>query len=366
MTRRIEIGLLLSRTGTYALISESCRQGALRAIADVNRKARGRFEIVPVERDPAGNIDRYASLAADILRNSGARHIVGCITSWSRKEVIPALEKHGGTLWYPAPYEGFEASEHVVYLNACPNQHILPLLAHVIPRFGGRGYLVGSNYIWGWETNRIARDLIGDAAGTVLGERYLALGDEDVGRIIAEIRDQRPNFILNNFVGATSYAFLRAYAALGRSDPRFRPESCPLISCNLSEAELPAIGDTGEGHLSVGPFFCDPAHRAEGDPESSFMAAAYSAVAILAQTLGEDGAPAQTRDFAGRRFDTPLGPLEIDPVTRHARLPVKIAAIRKGAFEVIEQSAERLAPDPYLSRYDPQATFGRGGLRVVS
>ena len=89
----------------------------------------------------------------------------------------------------------------------------------------------------------------------MLGERYLALGDEDVGRIIEEIRVQRPNFILNNFVGATSYAFLRAYSDLGRADGWFRPETCPLVSCNLTEAELPAIGETGDGHLSVGPHF---------------------------------------------------------------------------------------------------------------
>ena len=101
-----------------------------------------------------------------------ARHIIGCITSWSRKEVIPVLEKAGGTLWYACPYEGFEANEHVVYMHACPNQHLVPLLGYVVPRFGANGFLTGSNYIWGWETNRVARDLIADAGGKVLGERY--------------------------------------------------------------------------------------------------------------------------------------------------------------------------------------------------
>jgi branched-chain amino acid transport system substrate-binding protein len=171
MKKCVEIGLLYSRSGTYRLLSESCRSGILSAIAAVNARPDSPVEIVPVERDPGGNIDRYAPLADDIFRNTTARHIVGCITSWSRKEVIPVLEKHGGTLWYAAPYEGFEASENVVYMHACPNQHILPLLAHVIPRFGARAFLVGSNYIWGWEVNRIARDLVGDAGGTILGER---------------------------------------------------------------------------------------------------------------------------------------------------------------------------------------------------
>lgn len=170
MKRHIEIGILYSRSGNYRLVSESCRAGAMNAIADVNADPAIPFEFVPVERDPQGNIDRYASGCADILANSGARHIIGCVTSWSRKEVIPILERAGGTLWYACPYEGFEANEHVVYTHACPNQHLVPLLAYVVPRFGADGFLLGSNYIWGWETNRVARDLIADAGGKVLGD----------------------------------------------------------------------------------------------------------------------------------------------------------------------------------------------------
>lgn len=366
MAKRFELGLLFSRSGTYSLISESCRQGALRAIEAVNARAGGELTIVPVERDPRGNIDLYAPLASDILRNSEARHIVGCITSWSRKEVIPSLEKHGGTLWYPAPYEGFEASENVVYMHACPNQHIVPLLAHVMPRFGSRGFLVGSNYIWGWETNRIARDLIGDAGGTVLGERYLALGDEDVCRIIEEIREQRPNFILNNFVGATSYAFLSAYARLGREDNWFLPAKSPVISCNLTEAELSAIGEAGEGHLSVGPYFDLDPEKSPDELSSSFMAAAYSAVLILADMLREREDSSADLEFDGRYFDTPLGSIAVDPATRHTFLPVRIARVRGGRFEVVEEGGAHLAPDPYLSRYDPLTAFGRAGLRIVS
>ncbi|HEX7388473.1 MAG TPA: transporter substrate-binding protein [Acidiphilium sp.] len=366
MKKRVEIGLLFSRSGTYRLPAESCRAGALAAIAEINGDAESPVEIVPVERDPAANIDRYAPLAEDILRNTGARHIIGCTTSWSRKEVIPVLEKHGGTLWYSAPYEGFEASDHVVYLHACPNQHILPLITYVVPRFGARGFLVGSNYIWGWEVNRIARDLIGDAGGAVLGERYLGLGDEDVGRVIAELRAQRPNFVLNNFVGATSYAFFKAYAALAREDDWFRPENCPLISCNLTEAELPAIGAAGNGHLSAGPFFDDAAGSRIERLRSSFTIMTHSAVRILARLLAEGGHSDDRIDFAGRWFETPIGRIAIDPKTRHCHLPVRIARIADGRFEIIETYPDLVAPDPYLSRYDPHTAFGRTNLRVVS
>ncbi len=307
-----------------------------------------------------------------MIRDHGVRHIIGCVTSWSRKEVIPVLEKFGATLWYACPYEGFEANEHVVYMHACPNQHLVPLLAYVVPRFGANGFLLGSNYIWGWETNRVARDLIADAGGSVLAERYLPIGETEVSRLIDEVRATRPNFILNNLIGTSSYAFISAYEELGVQEPHFRPDCCPLLSCNLTECELPAIGRAARGHLSAGPYFRVPSAAdgpaAEARPGSSFEAAAYASVRVLAKVLARN-AQATFADlpfiFDGATFATPFGDTLIDPQTQHATLPVIIGRIDETGFEAVSR-AEGVLPDPYLSRYHRKEIFGRPQLRVVS
>ncbi|WP_152046825.1 transporter substrate-binding protein [Aureimonas psammosilenae] len=363
MKQRIEIGILFSRSGSYERLGAACREGALGGIAAVNADPARGIEFVPVERDPAGRTDSYAPLCAGLLTETRARHIVGCITSWSRKEVIPALERHRGLLWYPAPYEGFETNDHVVYMNAAPNQHLVPLFAHVAGRFGRNAFLLGSNYIWGWEMNRIARDLVADAGGEVSGERYLPLGDTDVSRLIEEIRATAPDFVLNNLIGPSSYAFYEAYAALGRKDERFRPERRPVLSCNLTEQELPSILPHGEGHLSCLPFM----HDGGQGSRSSFEAAAHAAVTTLADAIelaGTDEPEAVRRALAGRSFRTALGAIRIDRATQHASLPFFIGRIRGLGFEVIEASARMVEADPYLSRYDPVATF-RPSLRMV-
>lgn len=366
--QRVEIGILSSRSGNYALLGEACRAGALMAIEAVNADPASGIAFVPVERDPEGRIDAYAPLCEDILKNSAARHVVGCITSWSRKEVIPVLEKCGGLLWYGAPYEGFEANEHVVYLHACPNQHLVPLFAHVVPRYGPDVFLVGSNYIWGWETNRVARDLVADAGGEVRGERYLPMGDTDVIRLIEEIRATAPNFILNNLIGPSSYSFIQAYAELGREDARFRPNRRPIVSCNLTEPELPAIGPAGDGHLSIGPFFHQRELKVAGGPTSSFMAASHAAVMVLAESIrrcGSDDPAVIAGAFGKAPFRTALGDISIDRQTQHASLPVRLGRIRAGGFDILESSPALVAPDPYLSRYDPALAFPRASLRVV-
>lgn len=366
MRRQIDIGILFSEGGDYDLLSLASRTGALKGIAEVNADERRSVTFEPVGRNPAGRAEHYRTLCDEIFRTSRARHVLGCTTSWSRKEVIPVLERHGGMLWYATPYEGFEASDRVVYLHSCPNQHIVPLLQYVLPRWGTDAFLLGSNYVWGWEVNRVARDMVSDWNGRVLGERYLPLGDPDVSRLIAEIRATRPSFILNNLIGRSSYEFLKAYAALGREDAAFLPARCPVLSCDLMEPELDALEGSGEGNLVVGPYFASPD---TAGPASSMEAAAKASVLILADLVeqaGTDNPAAITALLGGRSFSTLLGSLRIDPQTQHAHMPVLIGRICGGAFEVIWKSDTALAPDPYLSRYDPRVTDRQPMLKVVS
>lgn len=357
--RHIELGLLHSRSGSYALLSQASLSGAMAAIAAINADATMPLTFAPVLRDPGGNADAYGPLCEEILRDSTARHVVGCVTSLSRKEVIPSLEKLEGTLWYPLPYEGFEASDRVVYTHACPNQHLLPLLDWAMPAHGRRVYLTGSNYIWGWEINRLARMTIVEAGGTILGERYLPIGATDVGRMIDEIRATRPDFVLNSLVGASSYAFLRAYHALGLTDARFSPDRCPMLSCNFTECELPPLGEAAEGLIAAGPYFRGSAGWPGGDFGSSHEAASYAAVSELARLLAYHGAGSE---------DWPLSQLlagaggPVDPGNHHTTLPVIIAQVRGGAFKVIQHRGQ-VSGDPFLSR---NQTSTVQPLRVVS
>lgn len=363
MRRRIDLGLLYSRSGSYSLISEACRVGVLTAIGEVNGDPALDVTFVPVERDPGGNIDLYGPLCDDILRTTGARHVIGCVTSWSRKEVIPTLERAGGTLWYVVPYEGFEASDHVIYTHACPNQHLLPLLGWAFGNYGRRGYLTGSNYIWGWEMNRLAREVIGDAGGETLGERYLPIGSTDVRRMIEEIRATRPDFVLNSLIGQSQYTFLKAFAELGREDSHFRAQTCPVLSCNLTEFELPAIGDAAEGLVAAGPYFRGSKNWAHaGNFGSSHEAGAHAAVWMLARLLtGRPGSEAEPIST----LLTPVAAAEtgIDPKTHHTVLPVLVAQVRGGRFEVIKDFG-MVAGDPYLTR-GRELSIPAPKLRVV-
>ena len=367
--REIPLGILYSVTGTYSLIGQACLDGARLGLEEVNRDPRYPFTFRAEIEDPGANIDRYHALSEAMLRERGCRHIIGTITSIGRKEVIPIIEKHDALLWYMCPYEGFECCENVIYTGACPNQHIVPLFRHLLPRYGKRVYLVGSNYIWGWETNRTARELVQASGGEVVGEKYLPFNALDVDRLIEDIRAQRADFVLNNLVGTSSYAFLAAYHDAARGDVSFAPENRPVVSCNLTEAELDSIGPAAEGLISTAIYFDSlktpeslAFRRRVADRfgaarrNSVYMVNTYIAVKLLAEAIlacGSDEIEAVKEALFDLDLETPLGSLRIDSRTNHAALTPYIGRVEAdGRFHVIEAAAAPIAADPYLVDFD--------------
>ena len=110
--------------------------------------------------DPGGDLQNYQEHCELLIRDKGVRHIVGCYTSASRKQVLPLIERYDRLLWHSARYEGFENSDNVIYVGAAPNQHVVPLARHMIETLGTSVYCVGANYLWTWETNRVLQEIV--------------------------------------------------------------------------------------------------------------------------------------------------------------------------------------------------------------
>ncbi len=364
MSVDIPIGLLFSEDGPYAVIGRDAAAGARLAVEAVNDDRTFPFRFAATVLDPAGDTALYAPMAETLFGTLGCRHVIGTITSSSRKEVLTVAERHRGLLWYAFPYEGYESSENVVYLGATANQHVLPLLDAAIARYGVSVMLVAPDYVWGWEINRIARERIEAAGGRVVDEICLPVGVESMDAVAGRIRTARPDFVLSSLIGPAGHAFVRAKAALGAADPAFGAAACPLVSCNMTEADAAAIGPTVEGALVAGIFFGGEPTLASASlraaaamrfgtlrPPSSCFASAFAAVLLLAETIrmaGSDEPAAVKRALITRRWETVLGPIAFDPLTTHAvHAPLIGRARADGSFEVVERFPA-IPPDPYL------------------
>ena len=170
------VGILFSSSGPTAAAEMSLRQGTRLAIAKINRGGGvlGR-ELFPVEMDPGSDEAQFRELSRCMTEEEGVSVIFGGYTSAGRKAMIPNMERSNSLLFYPTFYEGFEYSDHVFYFGACPNQYIYQLVEYMLRNLGTSIYLVGANYVFPRESNRIVRELVKQAGGTILGERYLRL-----------------------------------------------------------------------------------------------------------------------------------------------------------------------------------------------
>lgn len=369
----VSVGFLLSTEGTYQRMGRSALQGLQDALLEINADTGRHTRLQAMCIDPRGEHAGYRR-GIERLLGAGVRHVFGTTLSASRKEIIPDLDQHGALLWHSCPYEGYESSEHVLYLGGCPNQTLLPLLHYALAHFGRRAYLIGSNYVWGWESNRIAREVLEAHQAEVLGEKYWHLGTWGFEAVIETLLRQRPAFVLNNLVGDSSYAFIQR---LDRACAE-RHWSLPVLSCNLTEAELEAIGPLRALRLlSCGPFFeslapgfC--AHQQRHGPRrcSHYYTGAHAALWLFAEALQAcaDPAPAAIREYLyGHPMPSVLGTLGVSARNHHSALAWHIAELREGRFEILQSATRPLAADPYLTATDLRAGGhdARPHLRIV-
>lgn len=361
----IRVGILYSETGVTSTIGLSQLQGALLGISEINEAGGidGR-ELVAVRYDPQSTPSRYAELAERLIAQDGVNVIFGCYMSSSRKAVIPVIEKWNKLLFYPTLYEGFEYSSNVIYTGAAPNQNSVQLAEFMTSNFGARVYLIGSDYIYPYESNRIMGELVQQRQSSEkLTERYMALDatDKDYVEVMADIRNKQPDFIFSTVVGDSTAALYRAYADAG-----FDPTTMPIASLTTSEAEISQMErGMATGHFTSAPYFqsiqsdvnlrCLARLRQRFDGSSVpnlCWEASYFQMHIFANALrqsGDEGIAQLMPHILGSEFDAPQGRIKIDPTNHHTCLYPRIGRVdAEGQFTIVRQATRSVYPDPYL------------------
>jgi len=366
MKQGIPIGLLFSETGPTAIIERTQLHATRLAMARANLElADAGFELVAHHFDPQSDPRLFAALSEKLILEHSVKVIFGCYTSASRKAVLPVVEKYNRLLFYPTLYEGFEFSPNVIYTGACPNQNVIFLAEFMFSTFGKSCYLVGSDYVYPYESNRVMKDLVHGFGGQILGEQYVPLDalPADFLPIVADIRACSPDFIFSTVVGQATRHLYEAYGDAGLS-----PDSMPIASLTTTEAELAIMRASARaGHFTSAPFFASVLAepqcsqwsgllaQATGVPLNQCWEAAYFQVLLFSQTLVEVGCddPAKlVPGLRGREFAAPQGLIRIDPDNNHTWVYPRIGrSMADGNFEIIRESKRPVRPDPYLMSY---------------
>jgi branched-chain amino acid transport system substrate-binding protein len=364
-TDPVKVGVLYSQTGATSAIESSQRLGTLMAIEEINEAGgiNGR-EMVAIQYDPESNLYQFRTLAERLVAIDNVNVIFGCYMSSARKAVIPVVEKYNRILFYATLYEGFEFSNNIIYTGAAPNQNSVQLADYMMSSFGGRVYLIGSDYIYPYESNRIMSDLVNQRpGGSVVAQRYVPLdaGPRDFDAIVSEIREMQPDFIFSTVVGNATQHLYRAYADAG-----LNPKTMPIASLTTSEVEVAQMGaPVAAGHFTAAPYFSsidtpenqrviDRFRARFGDEvrPNACWEAAYFQVHMFANAMratGTDLVPALMPQLLGTEFVAPQGRVRIEPGNHHTHLYPRIGRVNsKGEFSIVRASKQAVAPDPYL------------------
>ncbi len=359
-----KVGVLFSKTGVTSVIEKTQLNATLLAIREINQLGgiHGRT-IKPIVYDPQSDSEKFYSLAKRLVEKDRVNIIFGCYMSSTRKAVLPLVENFNGLLWYPTLYEGYEFSDNVIYTGAAPNQNSAFLAQYLMNKFSSRFYLIGSNYIYPYESNRIMRELVESTGRTVVAEKYIPLdpSDDDITPILLDILEKRPDVIFSTIVGSGTRKFYRKYWSAG-----LQPQHMPIASLTTSEAEVADIGaEAACGHITAAPYFQSVSsptnqqfvkkyHAMFGANHSTNACneAAYFQVHMFADALRKVGkldTEIIRTAVLGSMFDAPQGKVQIDPDNHHTYLWPKIGKINKqGQFDIVESAGTWIKPDPYL------------------
>ena len=361
------LGILFSRTGMMQIPSTQHVHGAMLAIDEIN--AAGGVLGKPLEAihyDTRSDIALYRQYADRLLTEDAVGVIVGCCTSLSRKAVLPSIERRNGLLWYPDLYEGFEYSPNVIYVGAATNQNSLPLARYLFRRGARRFLLIGSDYIYPREANRVMRDLVERHGGEVLDEIYLPMQPppEELDRLVERVLALRPDVVFSTLVGSNIVNFCERYADAG-----IDPADIPIASHNVTEAELLAIGRAEcAGHITAAPYFSSIKTQANRDfvrafrqrfgasaPISQYAASAYCTVRLFAlalQCAGEMDTQRMMACARGLEMAAPHGRIVIDSDNNHTWMTPRVG-VWNGVdeFDLVWESDEVVQPDPWLVSY---------------
>lgn len=362
----IKIGVLHSLTGTMAS-SEAPLVDAIRlAVEEANRE--GGINGQPIEMlvaDCKSDAAYCAVQAEKLISQDRVQALFGCWTSACRKAVKPVVEMHRHLLFYPVQYEGLEQSPNIIYTGAAPNQQIIPMALWAQQHFGKRFYLIGSDYIFPHTAHRIAKDILLAQGGQLLGERFVPLGHSNMSKVVQEIANLKPDFVLNTLNGDSNRYFFEALHAAN-----ITAKNIPVFSTSIAEVELAAMGpELMAGHYAGWDYFqsLDNAEnktfvarfqqrfgsqRVIDDP----MESSYVGVKLWINSArgGEaNNLAALKLILAQESMPAPEGIISVDYDTQHVWRTARIGKAQpNGQFEIVWSSPETIHPAPFPFYHD--------------
>ncbi len=162
---------------------------------------------------------------------------------------------------YTPVYEGGEYTPGVMAIGETPRWQSRPAIHWLSEvKKASRWYLIGSDYVWPWQSHRAVKKYIAEAGGRVVGEEFVPVGEDNHEPHLARIRAAKPDVVLISLIGTDSITFNRAFGECGLAATTLR------LAGAMDETVLLGIGaDNSENLFCASGYFNCVGSRANDD-----------------------------------------------------------------------------------------------------
>lgn len=348
----IRVGAVLPFSGGVELYGRQAKLGLDLAVKEIN--AAGGVLGRPVEVVYADDKTRPPAAEAamrKLIETDGVVAVVGPITSANLNAIVPIAESLKTPLLYATNFEGGKCSRYVFSFSTVPNQDMGQLLPYMNQTFGNTYFLLGADRVWPHQMFDIAKPMIEQLGGKIVGTQYTLGTETDFTPLIAQVAAAKPKVLLFALKG-DGIDFIR------QADEKGLFKETTVAFLGLSEIDLSIFRGKGQNMHTAVPSIAtsdDPAMKAfvakvraqdGGDVlVSNYVMTHYNTLIALKAAIEKGGKvdkEAIIDAMAGLVFASPTGPVTIDQ-NHYATMNMFIARTQ-GSELVTVRALGQIAP----------------------
>lgn len=258
---KLWVGNFLTFSGSPGIWGPASTNSVLLAVSEINKRGGilGR-EIELSMYDAGGPLEQVAQRAAEAIAFDEVDVFMGSHISAVRVALRKVTRNRIPYIYTPV-YEGGERTPGVMAIGETPHSQSRPTIDWLADvKKASRWYLIGSDYVWPWQSHRAVKKYIADTGGVVVGEEFVPVGEDDHEAHLARIRAAKPDVVLISLIGTDSITFNRAFAECGLAASTLR------LAGAMDETVLLGIGaDNTENLFCASGYFNCVGSRANDD-----------------------------------------------------------------------------------------------------
>lgn len=222
----IKVGVISPLTGAWTVYGRAHIAGFELAVKEINAAGGvlGRpIEILPADSQTEPRI--VSEQANRLIRRERVDFLAGTFSSAERNAAGPVVEGADKVLLYPTFYEGQEqeyypgvCNPNIFMFGPEPTQQVWPHLEYIVNTYGGKFFMIGSDYAWPRVTNMVTKQKLAELGGEVVGEEYIPFNTPQYESVLRDIRNSGADVIFHSLTGSDTVNFRQQLAAAGMKE----------------------------------------------------------------------------------------------------------------------------------------------------